>query len=468
VSTIYRAMATTIFIGVAALAAGQTGSALGSSVGPDVLSCSALPCVLQPVQASEGPKNNNDAPIVADPVNPGHLIVGNNDWNCAMDESLGFYVSLNGGSAWSQVCMSFGFVDGQQYIPAQGPIVGYDRNGVAYIGGFYIDGSGQSPFGFEGFEKSSDGMSWTAPAPAVMRQNYDPGACWMAVDTSASSPHMNSVYISCVMIGPLTNKSQNQVVVSHSNDSGATWYLVNVAPVQINPDIDRNTAMTIGKDGTVYLTWMYCNSGPQECENDKADMVFSKSGDGGNTWTAPTLAATVTLVANGIIPNTNVGVTNTPAIGVDNSNGPRAGNLYMVMYTWTGTFMQVQVVHSTDGGKSWSKPIPVAPGITHDQFFPWLSVSSAGLVGVSWLDRRNDPNNVDYQAFAGISADGGLGFEPNVQLTKAFSDPNTGGGISIGQYAGNTWDGPNYFIASWMDESNGVNTQDVVGGIRLK
>jgi hypothetical protein len=238
--------------------------------------------------------------------------------------------------------------------------------------------------------------------------------------------------------------------------------------VQITPDVDRNTAMTIGTDGTVYLTWMYCNSGPQECENDKAYMLLSKSSDGGNAWTAPALATTVTLVANGTIPNTNVGVTNTPAVGVDNSNGPRAGNLYVVMYNWTGAFMQVKVVRSTDGGNTWSKPVPVAPGITHDQFFPWISVSPTGLVGVSWLDRRNDPNNIDYQAFAAISADGGQSFQPNVQLTSGFSNPELGGVNTIGNYTGDTWDGPNYFIAAWMDSSNGVNFQDVVGGIRLK
>ena len=96
-----------------------------------------------------------------------------------------------------------------------------------------------------------------------------------------------------------------------------------------------------------------------------------------------------------------------PVIGVDNSNGPYSGNLYVTMFNWTGTQLQVVVIRSTDGGKTWSAPVAVAPpSDTHDQAFPWLSVSSTGLVGVSWLDRRNDPNNVNYQAFAAISRDG--------------------------------------------------------------
>jgi|SRR5580698_3639046 hypothetical protein len=127
--------------------------------------------------------------------------------------------------------------------------------------------------------------------------------------------------------------------------------------------------------------------------------------------------------------------------------------------------MQVQVIHSSDGGNTWSKPVPVAPPTdTHDQFFPWILVSPTGLVGVSWLDRRNDPANVDYQAFAAISSDGGQSFQPNARLTSGFSNPYHG----MGSYTGNTWDGPNYFIAAWMDSSNGLDMQDYVGGIRLK
>jgi len=160
-------------------------------------------------------------------------------------------------------------------------------------------------------------------------------------------------------------------------------------------------------------------------------------------------------------------VYNYPVIGVDNSDGAHSGNLYVVMYTWTGTHLQVQVIRSTDGGNTWSQPVLVTPpSDTHDQFFPALSVSPTGLVGVSWLDRRNDPANIDYQAFAAISTDGGLTF-PNTQLTKAFSNPNQSGDPNwMGDYTGNTWAGED-FIAAWMDSSNGVDMQEVIGGIRL-
>ena len=198
--------------------------------------------------------------------------------------------------------------------------------------------------------------------------------------------------------------------------------------------------------------------------------MFSESIDGGNTWSATRQIATVRMPPDGL-PNTFERVYNYPSVAVDNSDGPYAGTVYVVMYTWTGSYLKVQLMRSTDGGTTWSKPVRLAPkSDTLDQFFPSISVSATGKVGVSWLDRRNDPNDVEYQAFAAISEDGGQSFGANWQLTTAFSNPkNNGTGDNwMGDYTGNTWKGGNVFIAAWMDSSNGVDMQEEVGGVRLK
>jgi len=451
-------------------AVGQATGPVADPSGPALLTCSRAPCVLPAVQVSQGPNESWDAAIATDPSNPLNVIVGTNDANCGYEGSAtqGFLVSLDGGSDWSQYCMPGRGRGDQSYFTPIGPPIlgGYDRNGVAYIGGYYSNtlGAGNG----EGFQKSSDGVHWTAPAPAILSYKDEPIYCWMAVDANASSPYVNSVYVSCVMLGSIGGESSNQLVVAHSRDGGTTWQEANVAPPQTGYNEDLYTALTVGSDGTVYLTWQFC-SAKHPCINPGAypvDMAFSKSSDGGNTWSKPKLVAPVTNVYP--LPNTqDVVVPNTPAIGVDNSDGPYAGNLYVVMYNWTGTFMQVVVVRSTDGGNTWSKPVPVAPGITHDQFLPWIAVSPTGLVGVSWLDRRNDPADVNFQAFAGISSDGGLSFEPNVQLTSEFSNPNVGIG-PFSDFDGCTWNGANYFLAAWMQLNTGSDTQINVGGIRLK
>jgi hypothetical protein len=463
VKAVCHAVGVLAILASAAFAVAQANGAAYAPTGAvsKATKCSPAPCVLLPTQASEGGYEVADAPIV-DPLNPTHLLLGSDDANCQFD--FGFYTSADGGSSWNRYCPSQG-IDG--YFPGDDPMVGYDRNHVAYIAGTYAHGGYDT--GLIGIQSSTDGVNWSQPVTALKEYEY-PFGPWLAVDTNVGSPYLNSLYISAVATGT----DSWRVYVSHSNDGGATWQAVAVAPPQISPKADQYTNTTIGKDGTVYLTWMYCDGvGTGPCgSDDLAYAVLSKSTDGGNTWSTPTLITRVMLLPGlSILPNTSIGMPFYPVIGVDNSSGPYAGNLYVVMYTWTGTYMGVQVVRSTDGGNTWSKPVPVAPpSDTHDQFFPWLSVSSAGLVGVSWLDRRNDPANIDYQAFAAISSDGGQTF-PNVQLTKKVSNPNNNGysdNAWMGDYTGNTWDGPNYFIAAWMDSSNGVDMQDVVGGIRLK
>jgi hypothetical protein len=268
---------------------------------------------------------------------------------------------------------------------------------------------------------------------------------------------------------PINGNFINQVVVSHSYDGGATWTLVPVAPIQKYPAEDAYSNIAVGPDGSVYVAWMFCDTKPAFCGDERGHIVLSKSTDGGNTWSKPRLITTVEL--HGLPNGYDVSIIDAPILGVDNSTGPYAGTVYVAMYSWTGSYLRVGVIRSTDGGTTWSKPVPVAPAsATHDQFLLWLSVSPTGLVGVSWMDRRNDPNNLLYQPFAAISLDGGQSFGPNVLLSSGFTDPTHGGegDLWIGDYTGNTWAGANDFVAAWMDNSQTTYIEDVVGGVRLK
>ena len=420
---------------------------------PGGFNCSPAPCVLPPTQASEGGGIVTDSDIVSNPLSPKHLLLGSVDGNCG---GLGFHLSSDGGSTWKVSCM---FSTGDE------PHVGYDRKGAAYIVGLYFANEGRN--GFVTVQKSTDGKHWSKPVVALRKPgNAFPYETGFAVDTGAGSSRVNSLYVSGVMVS-----GKKQVLVSHSTDGGATWKQTAVDAAQTYPATDNFTRMAVGRDGTVYVTWMQCpgTSTDKSCSDGKGRMMFSKSTDGGNTWSPQRLMTKVTMPVIGGLPNANdVRIYNYPVIGVDNSDGAHAGNLYVAMYTWTGTYLRVQMIRSTDGGTTWSNPVPLAPASDiHDQFFPALSVSPTGLVGVSWLDRRNDPANLDYQAFASISTDGGLTF-PNTQLTKAFSNPDQSGDPNwMGDYAGNTWKSDNVFVAAWMDSSNGVDMQEVIGGVRL-
>jgi hypothetical protein len=326
------------------------------------LTCSPAPCVLPPTQASEGGYIVTDAPIVSNPLNPKHLLLGSFDGNCPGSSALGFHLSRDDGSTWKRKCMPSIITKTRVYWPGFDPLVGYDRNGAAYIAGEYGD-SEVLGYGLVAFQKSTDGTHWSKPAVALRQPGLTfPFETALAVDTNASSPRVNSLYVSGIMWSHQGYK--NQVLVSHSTDGGATWKQVAADAVQTYPASDDFTRMAVGKDGTVYLTWMRCpGTGPDKsCSDYTGHMMFSKSTDGGNTWSPPRLMTKATFPPKDELPNTGQRIYIYPVIGVDNGNGPHTGNLYVVMNTWTGVSIQVQVIRSADGGSTWSQPVPVAPG----------------------------------------------------------------------------------------------------------
>jgi hypothetical protein len=439
---------------------------------PQLPTCSPTPCALPNVQASEGGRPVNEDPIAANPANAGDLLTGGNDYNCS--SLLGFFTSGNGGSTWNHTCMN---------LPASFPVgcgdpgVGYDLSGAAFITGIASTNSSCFP-GVIIFEKSTDnGTKWSAPAVAVTPL-FSGGLTdkpWLQVDDNPSSPHANALYLSVTQFDASGNTSE--ISVSHSTNGGSSWTTTAVDKAQAYPrSIDQFSDLAIGKDGTVYVSWMRCtaNGAAGDCGGTQATLVLSKSTDGGSTWSKPVTIATVTLAPDparccfyGQLPNTGERVSEIPVLGIDTSLGPHAGTLYAAFYTWTGSFMVVEVATSTTGGSTWGTPVRVTPpGDPNDEFFPWLSVSSGGLVGVTWLDRRDDPANRSYEAFAAISSDGGATF-PNLQIASAASNPRNDGfkGTFMGDYTGNVWNSTGTTLyASWMDSRNGVNMQDEVGG----
>ena len=450
------------FIAIAAprgrLAEGQR------QTGTTAFHCSPAPCVLPPLQASEGGSIVTDPTIAVDPLNQNELLLGSADFNCPEQSGVGFHLSTDGGSTWSRVlCMDAIQHNNIGYLACDEPYLGYDAKGTTYVSGDYCGGTENEAYELVGVQKSADGTHWSKPAIALHKPGVStPYLIHLSVDASPSSPWSGAVYVSGVMVWAQHN-NHNQIWVSHSNDGGAIWNHAAVDRVQKSPSEDRLTRMAVAADGTVYVTWLRCSS---TCSS--GHILFSKSTDGGNTWSSPAKIATV---HDWDLPNTYERVYNYPSIAVDNSSGPYSGNLYVAMYNWTGTYLKVQMTRSTDGGTTWSKPMRLAPeSDTHDQFFPAISVSGDGKVGVSWLDRRNDPNDIDYQAFGAISTDGGKSFGQNWQLTTAFSNPkvNGTGNNWMGDYTGNAWKSDNEFVAAWMDSSNGVDMQEVVGGVRLK
>jgi hypothetical protein len=438
------------------------GSGLAGALPP--LVCSPAPCVLPNENVSQSSVLANETPIVVNPRNPQQLLTGANDYACANIQ--GFYASNDGGSTWTRTCL--GSIPGD--FGEGDPGVGYDLHNTAYISG--IDANS----GIVVETSHNNGTTWSAPAVAVA-PFFSGGLTdkpWLQIDTYPGSPRANSLYISVTQFDASSN---SEITVAHSTNGGASWTNVAVDSKQLFPVVDQFSDINTAKDGTVYVTWIRCTAnGPTgDCGGTTASMMMSKSTDGGNTWSAASVMFSANFAPDtagccfyGALPNTDERVSNIPVIAVDNSNGAHAGNLYVTYYNWTGSYMQVLVATSTNGGTSWTSKAVTPSTDTHDQFFPWVNVSRAGVVGVSWMDRRNDPSNVNYEAFGAFSPNGGNSFTTNDDLSAAPSNPfNDGfGGFFIGDYTGNAWAGTRTFYVVYTDTTTGID-QEFLAGYQL-
>lgn len=115
----------------------------------------------------------------------------------------------------------------------------------------------------------------------------------------------------------------------------------------------------VGDDGTVYLPKGHCGQ-----------PWLSISKDEGATWTR------VQVANNGT-------ATHEASVATDKKN-----NIY---YAWIGRDRLPYLTYSTDGGKSWAKPMMVgAPGVIETNL-PSLDVGAPGKVAIAYMGSTNSP-----------------------------------------------------------------------------
>ena len=177
------------------------------------------------------------------------------------------------------------------------------------------------------------------------------------------------------------------------SDNGSSWTTV-VLPTAGFGQYDIGGDIKVGVDGTVYAIWnrLTFNAFGQTGEA----VVFSKSVNGGASWSSPVVIATTALFSfgsNNAPPAQNDrGINAFGSLGIDmNPASAYYGRLYVAFGdfpsgTSSGTNTNVYVSTSTNGGTSWSTRVKVNDDSgTASQFFPWLAVDqSDGSVNVSW------------------------------------------------------------------------------------
>jgi hypothetical protein len=96
----------------------------------------------------------------------------------------------------------------------------------------------------------------------------------------------------------------------------------------------------------------------------------------------------------------------------------RSARLYLTWTSWEHGHAQILLCSSTDGGKHWSRPTPVAADPAHDSFMPAIAVSPTGVLVLSLL-RRAGAAGTTFHEFLTMSTNCGHTFTPLRRVDSA-------------------------------------------------
>jgi hypothetical protein len=288
---------------------------------------------------------------------------------------------------------------------------------------------------------------------------------------------------------PASGNWIDRIVCQKSTDNGNSWNDGSFAGLNGTKAQDKQWSIIDYANGNIYLTWTQFDDYGSSNPNDKSMILFSKSTDGGDTWSAaqkinefdgncideddtvegavPALGPNGEIYVawagpNGLVFNKSLDQGDTwlnqeiaidpmpggwdygvpgiyranglPITKCDVSGGPNHGTIYV---NWTdqrnGTSdTDVWVSKSTDGGDNWSSPIRVNDDPAgKQQFFSWMDIDQTnGNLFFTFYDRRehSDTNTDVYLAY---SLDGADTFT-NVKISESPFLPNSG--VFFGDY----------------------------------
>lgn len=200
----------------------------------------------------------------------------------------------------------------------------------------------------------------------------------------------------------------DRIVCQKSVNNGQTWSPGTYTGLNGTKAQDKHWSVVDRKTNTIYITWtqfdVYGSSNPA----DSSIILFSKSTDGGETWTPP---QRINKKAGDCIDSDNTVEGAVPAVGPN-------GEVYVA---WAGP-AGIRFDRSTDGGATWLDedilidPMPGGwdydiPGISRCNGLPVTKCDLSGgawhgTIYVNWTDQRNGTDDTD--VWLAKSTDGGF------------------------------------------------------------
>jgi len=368
----------------------------------------------------------------------------------------GYSISTDGGRSFAQ-----GVIPEPRKSRNLGDgVVAFGANGELYYSSLYLFKKKNKTKSLIGVAKSTDrGLSFSDPVEAtgsagnkVDFQDKE----WLAVDSHSASPFKGNIYLSWTTF---PRQGGQLLRFSRSTDGGASFDDPIDLPRPADSAAATGTVSAVGPRGELYvLYWNIRRTGGSSIE-------ICQSNDGGRTFGNVKRVAAFFQYGFGSTPLTGgpAGVrTNAfPSVAIDGQ-----GAIYVVFPAKgltspsVGDRSNIFFTRSLDGGNTFSSPVQLNDdATTATQSMPSIAVTSNGVIGAKWWDRRNDPgHDVLTDVYMAISNDGGATFSRNFRITDQnwfFGSIDRSVNLTYhGDYDGIAASENNFFL-SWSDERNG-------------
>jgi hypothetical protein len=383
------------------------------------------------VDASHECGSQSETSIAINPANQNNVLAGSNEIQRLPMRAM---ASFDGGASFTGVDLPLppprtqnGFDFGSD------PGVAFDSNGNAYysyIVVFFSTGGSINGTEMAVAHSTDGGLTWTATYfnlnTGTSHFNDKP---MITVDTGTGGfHHHNRVYVSWdnASGSSSSEKNGNNVVLSYSDDGGATFS----EPVSVSGDFIGRTGGIgadpyVAPDGTAHVAWQ-----------DYAHLVIAdaSSTDGGANWSSPHVISIVGGFEFDPAAQAVRGALVYPACGAYSTK------LYCSYTNDTPDGVKVFVATSTDGGVDWTSKLMPAGG---DQFNQWLAVDpSNGSINVAYYDTGAKDATPTIYTLA-RSTNGGATYAESA-IANAPTDESGGVGVNLGNQYGD-YEG----IAAW-------------------
>jgi hypothetical protein len=201
---------------------------------------------------------------------------------------------------------------------------------------------------------------------------------WMEVDLNApsASPCSGNIYLADTDYhGP---SGSSPIVFSRSTDGGVTWSSPRTISTGGPSGASHNQGadIAVAPNGTIYVAFESFSQQGQDTIN------FVKSTDCGRHWTQPVVVNTINA------PQAPGVAMRTPTFAFLATDTTNSNIVYAAYQSLNGDY-DIYAQRSTNGGATWGPPAQVNddPGARH-QIFPTIEVSN-GTLHVAWYDFRN-------------------------------------------------------------------------------